>query len=81
VVEGNGVEDSALKGQLGDVVAGISKSLKSGEELLCILFRRLKFTDYGFRELHQKHICEFYHLSFKPQFPPPINNGGFLEVV
>jgi hypothetical protein len=48
---------------------------------LCILFRRLKFADYGFRELHQRHICKFKHLNFKPQLLSMTKVRGLLEVV
>jgi hypothetical protein len=81
VVEGDWVKDPAFKCYFRDVVASVPKSFKGGEKLLHILFRRLKFADRGFRELHQKHICKFNYLSFKPQFLPPMNGVGFLEVV
>ena len=75
------IEDSSLKRCFRNVVARITKSLKCGNKLLRILFRRLKFADYGFREPHQKHICKFYYLSFKPQFLSTTEVGSFLEVV
>jgi len=81
VVKSYWIEHSSLKRYFRNVVARIPKSFKCGKKLPCILFRRLKLADYGFRELHQKHICKFNYLSFKPQFLSTIKVGSLLEVV
>jgi hypothetical protein len=47
----------------------------------CVLFRRLKFADYGLRELHQRHICKFSYLSLKPQFLSVAEARSLLEVI
>jgi hypothetical protein len=81
VVESYWVEHSPLKRYFRNMVAGISKSLKCGKKLLCILLRRLKFANYGFRELQQKHICKSNYLSLKPQFLSTTKVGSLLKVV
>jgi len=81
MVKSNRVKDFTFQSHFRNIVASIFESIICAKQLLKLLSRRLQFAYNGFRELRQKHTCKFYYLSFKPQFPSPINNVGFLEVV
>ncbi|MEM3484161.1 MAG: hypothetical protein QXI12_00895, partial [Candidatus Methanomethyliaceae archaeon] len=65
VVEGNWIENSPFKRYLGNMVAGISKSLKGCKQFLRFFNARLKFAYNGFREIHQKAYMQFRYLNFK----------------
>ena len=71
VVQGDGVEHPALEGDLGDVVAGIPKSLERGEELMPFLVAELKPARDGLGEPHQNSVYAF-SLKTPPQFLPAL---------
>lgn len=66
VVESNWVKHSPFKRYFREVIACTSKGLKGGDKLLYFFLGWLKFTDRGFRELHQSIYINSVFKSFLP---------------